>query len=66
LGTMHSYDGGSTWTSPAQLVDATAGGNPGYTFGDIKLTANAANGSIALLYSLVSGTTPAGIHVMEF
>jgi hypothetical protein len=62
-----SYDGGVTWSSFANFVDATSSGaNPTYTIGGMSMAANPMNGSIALIYSLLNGSTASGVYLQEF
>jgi hypothetical protein len=58
--------GGLTWSSPTELVDATSGGQAGYTLGSVELTANSSNGHVALAYTLLHGATFEGAYVKEF
>jgi hypothetical protein len=67
ISVMTSYDGGVTWSTLTQLVDATSGGaNPNYSLGSLKLTANPNTGAVVLMYSLMNGTTRQGIYLKEF
>lgn len=64
---LESDDGGTTWSSVNNLIDATSGGaHPTYTFGSLNLSANPVNGSIVLAYSLVNGAVHEGVFLKEF
>lgn len=67
LWTITSQDGGTTWSSPAVLVDATSilGARPSFTLGDVSLTSSP-SGSIALQYSIVDGVTNRGVYLQEY
>ena len=67
LFTMHSEDGGSTWSPLSCLSDATsAGAHPTYTIGSVNMTTDPNTCSIALAYSIVDGNAHKGVYLKEF